>query len=179
LILAFATGAKHPVVLQTVITRQSGSRKEIDMGAKTLTKPFLALVWILLGAYPATAADTIEVVVKTIQASGDRQYTDPRLSSAIEELQSVFRYSSYRLLSEDTMTLKRGQTGKVTLPGGRELSVTPKGTTNGRIALGLRISKAQKEIFQTQVQLLNRGSIIVGGPKHGAGTLLFRIFAAH
>jgi hypothetical protein len=148
------------------------------MGTTTLARLCLALVWVMLWAHPVTAADTIEVVVKTIQASGNSRYTDPRLSSVIEELQSVFRYSSYRLLSENTMTLKRGQTGEVTLPGGRVLSVTPKGTSNGRIALGLRIAKAKKEIFQTRVQLLNRGNIIVGGPKHGTGTLLFRIFAA-
>ena len=129
--------------------------------------------------HSAGAENRIQVVVKTIQASEQGSYLDPRLSPFIKELKSVFRYSSYRLLSEDAMTLGEEQTGKVTLPGGRVLRVTPKGPANDRIELGLRIAKGKKEIFQTLVQLLNRGSITVGGPRHEAGTLLFRISASY
>lgn len=127
----------------------------------------------------ATAENRIHVVVKTIQASEEGTHVDSRLSSLIEELKSVFRYSSYRLLGEDEMTLKKGETGEAALPGDRILRVTPKGTANDRIELGLRIAKGKKEIFQTVVQLLNQGSITVGGPRHETGTLLFRISASH
>lgn len=150
-----------------------------------MTKRMLFVGWVIGllffsgSTHRAAAKDNVEVVVKTIQASSESGYLDPRLSPLIEELQSVFRYSSYRLLSEDAMTLRKGQIGRVGLPGSRVLRITPKGLANGRIALKLQISKGGKQIFQTQVQLLNRGSIIVGGPQHGAGTLLFRIFAAH
>ena len=147
---------------------------------KMLSRLWVGLLLVAIGAHPVVGAgNDIQVVVKTIQASGEGTYLDPRLSPLIEELQSVFRYSSYRLLSEDAMALTQGQTGKVALPGGRVLRITPKGTADDRIELGLRISKGRKEIFQTLVQLLNHGSIIVGGPRHQSGTLLFRISASH
>ncbi|MBW2196231.1 MAG: hypothetical protein JRF37_12070 [Deltaproteobacteria bacterium] len=45
------------------------------------------------------AKNRINVVVKTVLASGGEKYLDPRLSALIEELHTLFRYSSYGLTS--------------------------------------------------------------------------------
>lgn len=153
--------------------------KETLMKRQMLSGICVGLLLAASMVCPTAAANNIHVVVKTIQASEEGKYLDPRLSPLIEELQSVFRYSSYRLLSEDGMKLSTNQTGRVRLPGGRVLRITPKATTDDRVELSLRISKGKKQIFQTVVQLLNQGSIIVGGPRHEAGTLLFRISASY
>lgn len=136
----------------------------------------IALIWVL--AAPAMAVSRANIVVKTVLASQGPRYIDPNLSALIKELQSVFRYSSYRLLSQDSMKLGMREKGKVLLPGNRVLKITPVQIKGDRIQLGLVIFKKKKQIFKTVIQLLNNSSIIVGGPKHKGGYLLFVIFSS-
>ncbi|MBW2602043.1 MAG: hypothetical protein JRD47_09015 [Deltaproteobacteria bacterium] len=125
------------------------------------------------------AKNRINVVVKTVLASGGEKYLDPRLSALIEELHTLFRYSSYRLLSEDHLQLDIQQTGRVSLPGRRTLKIKPIAVADNRIELRLVIQRKKEQVFQTVIQLLNHGSIIVGGPKHKDGSLLFSISASY
>ena len=127
---------------------------------------------------PTQAKQSVDIVVKTILASQGPEYLDPRLSSLVEELRSVFKYSSYRLLSEDGSSLGMGETREVSLPGKRILKVTPVQVTGDRIELQLVILKKKKNIFQTVVKLLNKSSLTVGGPEYEDGYLLFNISAS-
>jgi hypothetical protein len=140
----------------------------------------LLLLVVLTGvlAAPIRAEHNIDVVVKTVLASHGAKYFDPRLSSLIKELRSVFRYSSYRLLSQDRINVRMSETGVVSLPGNRILKITPTGVTGNRVELRLVILKKRRVIFETVIQLLNNSSIIVGGPKHKDGSLLFNISAS-
>ena len=127
---------------------------------------------------PAWAAGNINVAVQTVLASQGSEFIDPDLSDLAKELQSLFRYSSYRLLSKDLLSLNARDTGTVSLPGKRVLKITPTGVQGKRVELQLVILKKKKQIFETVIQLLNKGSIIVGGPKHKDGSLLFNISAS-
>ncbi|MDY6845106.1 MAG: hypothetical protein SVW57_13575 [Thermodesulfobacteriota bacterium] len=122
--------------------------------------------------------DTIHIVVKTILASQEASYVDPQLSTLIEELQHIFRYSSYQLISKNSLDLGMKRTGIVSLPGNRVLKITPTGFTQNRTELQLVIFRKRKQIFQTVIQILNHGSITVGGPKYRNGYLLFNIFTS-
>jgi hypothetical protein len=124
-------------------------------------------------------AKNIDVTVQTVLASQDEVFIDPGLSNMAKELQSLFRYSSYRLLGKDRLNLALDKTGSVVLPGQRVLKITPTGTKGDRVELKLVIHKKNRQVFETVIQLLNRGSIIVGGPKHKQGSLLFNISAAY
>jgi hypothetical protein len=126
-------------------------------------------------AMPAQAKQNVDIVARTILASQGPEYLDPRLSSLLEELRSVFRYSSYRLLSEDSTNLGMGETCEVSLPGKRILKITPVQVTGDRVKLQLVILKKKKEIFQTVVKLRNKSSLTVGGPEYEDGYLLFNI----
>ncbi len=136
---------------------------------------FLLPILIGMPAGPVWAKPNINVVVKTVLASQGEEHSDPRLSTLIGELQSVFRYSSYQLLREDPIGLAMRETGVVPLPGDRVLKITPRRIAGNRVELKLVILKKKKQIFQTVIQLLNHGSIIVGGPKYKDGFLLFNI----
>ena len=129
-------------------------------------------------ASPTWAAGKVDVAVKTVLASQGSEFIDPELSGLAKELQSLFRYSSYRLLSKDRLSLNVRETGSVSLPGKRVLRITPTGVQKKRVELQLVILKKEKQIFDTVIQLLNKGSIIVGGPKHKDGSLLFNISAS-
>jgi len=123
----------------------------------------------------AWAADNVNIGIKTILASNDKQYQDPQLKGIIDELQTVFRFTAYRLLGQDRLSLATGETGNVSLPGGRVLSVTPTGSRGNRTQMDLGITKAGRRIFETRIELLNRGTITVGGPRHENGFLLLNI----
>ena len=136
---------------------------------------FLPII-ILLTCSPLFAAPDIGIRVKTILASQDSAYVDPQLKNLVGELKSVFRYTSYRLLSENRLRLQITQTGTVALPGNRILRITPTGIRGKRAELNLVILKNNRQIFQTSIQLLNRKSITIGGPRHKKGILLLNIF---
>ena len=123
----------------------------------------------------AVPAAEINIGIKTILASNDQQYEDPQLRGIITELQSVFRFTSYRLLKQDRLALNQGQTGKVNLPDSRILSVTPTGNRGNRTPMELRINKKGRQIFKTQIELLKGGTITVGGPRYANGYLLLNI----
>jgi hypothetical protein len=120
-------------------------------------------------------AGTINIVVKTVLASQGPKSADPRLSDLIRELESVFRYSSYQLLSQNAMNLNMNQTGAAPLPEDRVLKITPISITGNRAELQLVLFKGDRQIFQTVIQLLNKGMITVGGPEYKGGYLLFNI----
>ena len=144
-----------------------------------LTKHSLILLLplcVLLFAQPAFTTSKINITVKTISATQDSQYVDPLLKGLAEELTSVFRYTDYRLLGEDRIQLQLKKTGNISLPGNRILKITPTRISGNRAELHLVILKENRQIFQTTIQLLNRGSITLGGPKHKKGILLLNIF---
>ena len=146
-----------------------------------LRKIIVLSLWVALlvsHASPAWSAEKIDIVVKIVLASQDKEYIDPSLSDLAKELQSVFRYSSYSLLGQNSMSLAINQTGTATLPGGRSLMITPLEIKGNRVALRLQINKDGRQIFQTNARLLNRSSITVGGPKYQGGYLLFNIFGS-
>lgn len=143
------------------------------------TAIFVAMIYILGGFFFVTwveAGPRVRIGVKTILASNGKQFIDPSLSPPlIKELTSVFRYTSYRLISGSKMNLQVGQTGRARLAGKRTLQVTPIGIRGDRAQLRLEIYKQKRRVFQTEIRLRNRGSIIVGGPKHKNGVLLFKV----
>ena len=139
---------------------------------------FVLPILTCLLVMPAQANQDVDIVAKTILASQGAEYLDPRLSDLVEELQSVFKYSSYRLLSEDSSNLGMGETREVSLPGKRTLKITPVQVTGDRIELQLGILKKEKNIFQTVVKLLNKSSLTVGGPEYEDGYLLFNVSAS-
>ncbi len=138
---------------------------------------FVTVISIIGTSMELFAAGTeIDIVVQTVLASQDEKFIDPRVSSLIKEMETVFRYTSYRLLRKDRIKLGIKETRTVVLEGNRSLNVTPLRIIGNRVELELMILKGAKRIFQTRIQLLNNSSIIVGGPSHGTnGVLIFSI----
>ena len=147
------------------------------MGIKKILLLLLAATLLTAPVGQVRAGEpVVKIVVKTVLASQDSTPVDPRISALTQKLQSVFRYSSYRLISEEKMHLRIGKTGTVSLPGDRMLKITPLRITGNRADLQLLIFKQERQIIKSRIQVLNHGSITVGGPEHKGGFLLFDIF---
>jgi hypothetical protein len=124
------------------------------------------------------AKESCRISVSTILAARDDTTIDPKLKTHIGELQSMFNYTSYRLLGGENLTLDPGQSGTVSLPGEHQLNITLQHIRGDRANIALRMTKQNQSVFQTNIQLLNRGNLFVGGPKYLNGNLIFRISSA-
>ena len=147
------------------------------MRSRWLLFQLIALLAIIVCTFPATglAKEQFRISVDTILASRQGQGVDPQLKRHVGELQAMFNYTSYRLLSNERLSLKKGQSGTVSLPGGRRLKITPQRIRGKRAEIALQMMKKKRTVFQTQVQLLNHASLFVGGPKYKNGNLIFKI----
>ncbi len=125
--------------------------------------------------HPVLAQTRILTGIKVIHASTGSRHVDPGLEAIVPELTSVFKYTSYQLLKDDTLNLIPGQRGEVTLPGNRTLVIFPQKTDGSRIPYDISIQKRGKIIFKTRILLNNNSSITIGGPQFNNGTLLFNI----
>ena len=140
------------------------------------------VVWTLSWAITAEALlaqESCRISVDTILAARNDTVVDPQLKRHIGELQSMFNYTSYRLLSSESLNLSVGQSGMVSLPGDRRLKITPQSIHGSRANIALQMMKQKRTVFETQIQLLNRGSLFVGGPTYQNGNLIFKISSAY
>lgn len=128
---------------------------------------------------PALGASVCRIRVDTILAARNDAGVDPQLGAHIGELQAMFAYTSYRLLSSKSLVLETGQSGVVDLPDDRRLKITPQTVQGDRADIVLQMLRRKRTVFQTQIQLLNRGSLFVGGPEYRDGNLIFQISSSH
>jgi antitoxin component of MazEF toxin-antitoxin module len=138
----------------------------------------LTVLWVSL---PATvlAKERCRISVDTILASRQGSGVDARLKRHVGELQNMFNYTSYQLLNSKTLNLKKGESGTVSLPGNRRLRITPHNIRENRADIALQMMKQRRTVFQSQIQLLNRGSLFVGGPEYENGNLIFKISGSY
>ena len=121
------------------------------------------------------AGASVRTGIRVIHASSAAVHVDPGLRDLGPELKSVFRYTSYTLLTQRSMDLAPGTQGRVRLPGGRTLEVMPLDIKGRRIKYRIAIFKQGARVFGTEVLLRNRGSLTIGGPRFKNGYLLFNI----
>jgi hypothetical protein len=124
---------------------------------------------------PAFGKTRVITNIKVIHASTGKRYFDPDLQDVISQLESVFKYTSYKLIKEKRLNQQFAQKGRVNLPGKRKLIIIPLDTDNKRIRYQINILKNENSIFQTRILLRNNSSITIGGPKFNNGYLLFNI----
>jgi len=145
------------------------------MGIRVRHLPWIGVLILLLTGSGAWAGPKVKINIKTVLASQSKKGVDGQLRAMTQELNSVFKYSSYQLLSKERMVLNLNQTGRAKLPGNRALTITPTRILGNRVELKLAIFQKKRQQFATVFQLLNHGSMIVGGPRHNKGHLLFNI----
>ncbi len=137
----------------------------------------LALLLIRGGAGSAVAADAVSVEIGSVYASNEGASVDPVLGNIRGKLQSMFNYTSYRLLDRKRRSLAVGETGEFELPGRRTMRVTPVPAQGNKVRLSVQITEGAKNLLTTTLGLSRGGMVLVGGPSHQAGVLILIISA--
>jgi len=145
-------------------------------GRAGATVPFLLLL-LLLAAVPSEAAETVTVDVGAVYASNEGASIDPALGTIRGKLQSMFNYTSYRMLDRKRRSLSVGETGEFELPGRRTLRATLLPAQGDKVRLSIRISDGPRNLLTTTLGLRRGGMVLVGGPSHQSGVLILLISA--
>ena len=102
---------------------------------------------------------------------------DERLLPMGARLESLFRYTTYRLISHQIGRTECGRTTAFTLPGGWIVHVEPSAVNDDMIAMELMLFQGARPMMTTDVKLRNHGVLIVGGPHYQQGMLIIPIGA--
>jgi hypothetical protein len=130
------------------------------------------------GKVDMDAGSAVELRIAAVVASNSGQNFDQRLASFRRQFDSLFQYSSYRLLREERRRVEWRREAEFQLPHGRYLVVIPRGYKDGRVSLNLMLMQGSRPLLNTVLALRNRGTFLVGGPHHGDGVLIIAIGAA-
>jgi len=135
------------------------------------------LLLLLLAAVPSEAANAVSVDVGAVYASNEGTSIDPALGTIRGKLQSMFNYTSYRMLDRKRRSLAVGETGEFELPGRRSMRATPLPAQGNKVRLSIQISEGQRKLLTTTIGLSRGGMVLVGGPTHQSGVLILIISA--
>ncbi|MBM4255649.1 MAG: hypothetical protein FJ147_07105 [Deltaproteobacteria bacterium] len=125
-------------------------------------------------------AEEVELHIETVLATNSARPSDAKLKDLQPVLVETFHYSSYRLVQEIRQRTRWGESIKVSLPGDRQMQVTPRAYERQRIALQvmLREGKNPTSLLNASLSFPNNGTIFFAGRKHQDGVLIIRIGAS-
>jgi hypothetical protein len=119
---------------------------------------------ILLHVDEVIAADTGEGIDERLLPMGGR-------------LESLFRYTTYRLISHQVDRTECGRTAAFTLQGGWIVHIEPSAVRDDMIAMELMLFQGARPMMTTDVRMRNHGMLIIGGPHYQQGMLIIPIGA--
>ena len=140
-------------------------------------KFFLPWCLCLLLCVPSSAFafSSLQVSVEVIKADRNSKEVDPQLKDLIKELTPVLNYSSFTLLKKSVIKLAPEEKAEVILSSSRVLRLQFLGFEADQARLLVRIVEKDMETFRTTLLLVDKGSVLIGGPPHEGGVLLLRI----
>jgi len=141
--------------------------------------PGIALLAVVLAvlASEAAPAGPVSVDIGVAVASNQGTSIDPALSALRVKLQSMFSYSSYKMLDRAKRNLAEGETGDFTLPGGRSMKVTPVAAPPNKVRLAVQIMEGERNLLTTTLGMSRGGMVLIGGPPYRSGVMILLISA--
>jgi hypothetical protein len=132
---------------------------------------------ILIFLFPSGVFAQVQTRVRIIQASNVGATVDPSLRDVHDQLGSLFNFTSYRLLKDEQFTLSPDHS--VEIPAHRNIALGIQLLRIGNKAAELRVKMRREatEVLDTQVRLTPGRTVVIGGPKHGEGTIILAITA--
>ncbi len=146
------------------------TRRETSGVRGPVARAVLALV--LLGA-PAVARAAAPVVldVKVIHAHNKSAVVDPRIAGIVKDL-GALKYTGYELKDQATFNLEPKAVGRMRLPSGAWLTLTPLDVSDDKLRLELEVKELK---FKTVVSIAKGATLAIGGPAYDQGALILAV----
>ncbi len=157
------------------------------MNAPTHALTALAVVCGMCGlaaAQPNIAVATnpppvnaVEVRIGAVLASNTGKDFDQRLASMQRQFNTLFAYSSYRLVKEQRQQVAWGEKVGFDIPGGRYVLVIPKEFKDNRVVMKVMVIEGARPIVDTALSLRDHATFLVGAPREHEGAIILSIGA--
>jgi RNA polymerase sigma-70 factor (ECF subfamily) len=182
----------------TVMSRLHNARRRL----RALLGPMLVALLVLgnvLDAGLAWAQPVVRFGVRVLQASsspvpaspGQRQAapatpaplkspeaeSDERLRAILPRLRTLFRYTDYTTLDRQRAEGPLGALQRFTLPGPRQLEVTPDQLQGTSVRMRVRLLRDEQPELHTVIVAAPGAPAVLGGPSHGDGVLIIILWA--
>ena len=131
----------------------------------------------VVGGLSAGTAQNVDLIIGSVLATDAGQEFDSRLIAMKPQFESLFRYSSYRLMKEERRTIGWGEGASFDIPGGRYLVVAPQELRDSKVTMKIMLLEGGRPLVDTSVALRNHGVLLLGGPKQQEGVLIISIGA--
>jgi len=116
-----------------------------------------ALLLIVAGAH----AQALDIHVTTVRAA-DSGPCDPQLEAMRPRLRKLAGYRAYQLLGEQQRRVAWRNTEEFDLGEGRSLVLLPKGMSDERVMMQVRLLEGRRRLVDTNVRLVNGGTMVFG-----------------
>jgi hypothetical protein len=154
------------------------------VGGRAGSRPLIAGLLAAGFAALAPASDAqspLTLQAHVILASNQGQGVDKAIEGIAGELQKIFRYSRYQLLTRVSGRAALKEVWRAPLPGGRTLQVTPLAVQDGLWQVGVKILRGggprEESLLTSTVKLRSGGSVLLAGPPHDQGILVIALSA--
>ena len=138
---------------------------------------FFSFLLILIFLSASTGLAQVQTRVRVIQASNAGSTIDPSLRDVHDQLGSLFSFTSYRLLKDETASLSPNRPVAIPTHPGTALEIELIRKQKDVAEFKVKIKREKAEILNTQVRLSPGRTVVIGGPKHGEGTIILAITA--
>ena len=168
------------IPMGTVMSRLHNARRRL----RDALGPLLVLLLAVLLTLAVTAvaqAQAVRFGTRIVLASDSpppnapnkpNEPPDERLEAFLPKLRQLFRYNSYTSLERYRAEVPVGTTQKWPVPGDRRLEVTPQGVRGAAVTFNMRLIRGSMTELSTNIQAQSGNPAVIGGPKHGSGTLI-------
>ncbi len=143
-----------------------------------MRRTFLILIFIItLFLLPSFSYAQVQTRLKVFEASNVGAGTDSSLKDMRDQFKSLFSFSSYRLLKEETLTLYSNQPASVPVPPGRTIELTLTGQQRNVAEVIVKVKEERTDVLNTKVRLSPGRTVSIGGPKYGEGVIIITLSA--
>jgi hypothetical protein len=137
----------------------------------------VAFVWVLALLFVSTALGQVQTRLRIIEASNVGSSIDPALRDVHDQLGSLFNFTSYRLLRDESLSLIPNRPSEINAHQGVSLEITLMQQQKKEAEYQIRILRQGSEILNTKVRLSPGRTVLIGGPKHGQGSIILAVSA--
>jgi hypothetical protein len=137
----------------------------------------LAFILVLLPVLTSRAFAQVQTRIRTIEASNVGSLVDPSLRDVHDQLGSLFNFTSYRLLRDESVSLAPNKPYEISAHREVSLEITLVSQKKNTAEYRVRIRREKSEILNTQVRISPGRTVLVGGPKHGQGIVILALSA--
>ncbi|HJW68590.1 MAG TPA: hypothetical protein VJ829_04450 [Candidatus Binatia bacterium] len=128
---------------------------------KHATGATLVVVSALLLIAAGVDAQTLDIHVTTVRAA-DTGPCDPQLEAMRPRLRKLVGYRAYQLLGEQQRRVPWRNTEAFDLGDGGSLVLLPKGMSDERVMMQVRLLEGRRRLVATNVRLVNGGTMVFG-----------------